>query len=99
MTHSRAVGHEPLQAAPLDHDEQTVTVDGDAVAVDEMVGDDAHGAVGRVREHAAVLGLGRGIVAGVGEVHDAVGRDAEIVRRVEAVIEQVRDLAVARREL
>ena len=96
---ARPVGEESLQSAPFDDDEIALAIDGDAVAVHEAVGDDIRGAVALEREDPSEVRLRWGIVAGVGEVHGAVGRDAQVVRRVEPVFEQRDDRAVGCHEL
>src|SRR5205814_3646788 len=47
----RAVGVEALQAGPFDDDEVALEVEGDAVAVEEPVGDDPYGTVALLGHH------------------------------------------------
>ena len=61
-------------------------VERDAVAVEKPSANGRHGAVARVHQDAAGGLFLRREVAGVGEVHAAVGRDREIVGAVEAVV-------------
>ena len=84
----------------LDHHDRAVGLEHDAVAVEEAVGERAH-RCRRVRRPSPGRrrSSGGGIVAGVGEVHVAVGRDREVVRAVEVVVGEVRDRAVGRGEL
>ena len=84
-----AVALQPTEAASFDDHQTPVSIQSDPVAVPEAVSHCADVSVSAESQDPSSGRLGRGELAGIGDVHRAIERDGEIVGRLESVFNQI----------